>query len=67
MYEEIYQCRLCKEEFVVACGHTRERAMQVVGVYIASTSGLHLPHGCDDGGVGVADFVGMRVKENTDE
>ena len=74
MYYGIYKCRLCKEKFESTGTGTKEVAFDVA---MRTAFGLKQkypihpsmtePHVCKDGSFGIADFLGMEYRRDTEE
>ncbi len=67
-YKSLYRCRLCGKKYHgLTSAHSRPDAMSymvnhtvgVRGVYANEPTQLHV-HECDNGGLGVAEFLGME-------
>lgn len=71
MYQAIYKCRLCGEEF--SDGETGERIANIVtqSLAVADSTAANLKytlnirnvHNCQDGSFGLADFQGFKKTE----
>lgn len=72
-YRAIYKCRLCGEEFVSAITGSADIAIKNMVIMIAEcdlkqkilnpVTKLSM-HGCKDGSMGLADFLGFRKVED---
>ena len=74
LYNQIYRCRKCGKEFcpVTTCG--REKAKDYMSNFIDRANGerirrhllapdIYKMHFCDNGDIGVADFIGYERQE----
>jgi hypothetical protein len=61
-----YKCRLCGEVYT-ECSYNTSKAITDVESIIKGRDGVHLSlidiHTCEDGSVGVTDFIGLKNKE----
>lgn len=68
----IYKCRLCLQQFSIlaptdtetACHHVMELAVSGKPDNVYSFPFLLALHMCDDGSVGLADFIGWRKEKD---
>lgn len=67
-YIACYVCRLCKKEYgtmKATVGVARNSMFYPLrDEYIGNGPKLRMKHDCDDGGIGVADFIGWRKEEH---
>lgn len=75
LYNQIYKCRMCREEFcpVTTHGSTATRRDMAESVrrangkpkygdkHMLSVPKLYTQHNCKNGDIGVADFMGYKV------
>lgn len=66
-YTAIFKCRLCGEQFIGAETGNRKIALNAtIGASIgksfdAQAPTLHDTHICEDGSIGIADFLGFKA------
>lgn len=70
VYGTTYKCRLCGTQFVSGQASDNYVALKaMIGVINNDSMGmiqmptLHSVHNCKDGSLGLADFLGMELKE----
>lgn len=74
IYNQIYKCRMCGAEFCPVTTSGKDKASAMLENYIDRVNGrsnqmLYLapyecyPHRCENGDLGVADFIGYKKQE----
>ena len=74
VYNQIYKCRKCGEEFCpvttrgfeeasVSMTNFIERANGATNIYRPLSPTLYVRHYCKNGNIGVADFIGYEKQE----
>lgn len=64
-YRAIYKCRLCGKIFANGKKRTENKSLNKI-VNLSTVSPLfphdkgYIPHGCKDGSIGLAEFLGFR-------
>ena len=71
-YQSQYKCRRCESLFSDGTGTGNDKRAEACIWYLAGVSvppapdsqepTLFWPHACDDGGIGMADFIGWSCK-----
>lgn len=69
-YDALFKCRLCGETFATSTAGGR-KAAEKAAIYASmgevsepQAPALHDIHICDNGGIGIADFIGFKEMED---
>lgn len=63
LYNQIYRCRKCGKEFCPVTTHERSAAGKDISERMTLVPKLYAQHNCDNGDIGVADFIGYEKQE----